>query len=134
MPSSALPLGRARPLRRPFAGPSRTLPQQNPRPLVLVAPQQAPDPPRAGDTPARPARMPIYLFTNIRAFQAVAQDEFFIRRFVDAPPPKVSQPRGRMATWRERVNIDAPLADSYGIQFATARPQGEQLAVYAGMP
>jgi hypothetical protein len=59
--------------------------------------------------------MPIYLYTAIRAIQAVAQDEFWVK--MRAPDPRVSMPRGRMLPWRERGNIANIVPDAFGSQF-----------------
>lgn len=106
---------------------------RNVRPIVALAPQRAPERPRDGDTPARPARMPITMFTAIRAHKAVARDSFFVR--MRSPAPRPSMPRGRQAPWKQRGNIRHVLPPSYGSQFVLA-PQGMGLVpqVFAGMP
>lgn len=123
MPSSAFPIAefQQRDRRPPL---TLAAPQKNVRPVLLLAPQEAPDPPRSGDVPTRAARMPLYVFTAIKAHLAVAQDEFFVRG--EAPPPQVSMPRGQQEPiGPDRRNINAAPADSFGSQLDD---------VYAGMP
>lgn len=90
-------------------------PQVNARPVEAIGAQEAPDPPRQGDTPARPARMPVYVSLAIDAYHAVMQDFFFVR-IQDGPAPRVSMPSGSMTAFADRANIRSSRPVPYGSQ------------------
>lgn len=67
-------------------------------------------------TGARPARMPLVIKTAIRAFHAVANDDFFVRQ--RAPARQVSQGFGHASeVWRQRANIANRRAPAFGSTF-----------------
>lgn len=94
------------------------MPQVNARPAEIIGAQRAPDPPRQGDTPTRPARMPVYVSTAIDAYHAVMQDDFFVRLWGFGPAPQIAMPQGRMAAFADHGNIRSPQATPYGSQFS----------------
>ena len=106
------------------------------RPVLGVAASRGYDPPHEGEeTPARPARMPIFQSLAIRARQAVAEDRLFIRRI--APPPQAAQPRGAMTPFEVRGNIPRSAPDAWGSQFVldpNHRTQRLDPLPLAGMP
>lgn len=81
----------------------------NVRPVEGVGEQRAPDPIRQGDTPARPARMPIVVFGTHRGPVAT----FFGVRTI-APNHVAAIPKGRQLPTVERTNIRRPPAIAYG--------------------
>lgn len=81
----------------------------NVRPIEGVGEQRAPDPIRQGDTPSRPARMPIVVFGTHRAPVAT----FFGVRTV-APNHVAAMPKGTQLPTVERTNIRRPPAIAYG--------------------
>lgn len=114
-------------------GPTLTAAQRNIRPVVQVYPQRAPDRIRQGDTPARPARVPIYTAQNRAGIKAVAGWPFLVR--MRAPSPQASRPRGRQRPWVERSNIARPPSEAYGSQFGLD-PTGKGMTAVplAGVP
>lgn len=121
---------RRRPVRR---GPHLTAAARNVRPIVRVYPHQAPDPPRQGDTPARPARVPIVTFQNRAGILSVMADRFLLR--LRAPDPSAATPGFGSHPWTERANIRRPPAEAYGSQFGLD-PTGKGMAAVplAGVP
>jgi hypothetical protein len=96
--------------------------QLNARLREVIAPQQAPDKPRQGDTPARAARMPMYAVLAMRQKRAVmnyAQSGVIPK---SAFRIAVSSPQGKSLTWDERINIERREAEAYGSRF-TVSPQ-----------
>ena len=98
--------------------------QLNERLYELVAPQKAPDPPRQGDVPARPARMPMYSVLAMRQWRAVMADMQSAVMGKTAFEQFVSEPRGKSLSWDERANIQREYAQAYGNNF-TVVPQTE---------
>lgn len=86
-----------------------TAPEANVRPVVGVGHQRAPDPPRQGDTPSRPARMPIVTF----GIHGPIMSNFFRVR-TRAPSHLARTPRGMQLPTVERSNIRRPAATAYG--------------------
>lgn len=109
--------------------------RQNPRPLLAIAgddPQDWGEPDWA--LGARPARMPLSIFTAIRAITAVAQDAFWVRMRAPAPMPRM-RAGVAMAPWRERANIANRRGDAFGSTFVMD-PAGTGFTsdVFAGVP
>lgn len=101
--------------RRPAAGTGhaqRSMVERNVRPLEIYSPHQSPDPPRQGDTPARPSRMPIVSFFNIAGYKAVMSDEFWLS--ILARKQHAATLHGPTGRYGERANIHKPAADAYG--------------------
>lgn len=114
----------------PYTEAKRAPLYKNERAYETIAPQQAPDAPRQGDTPARPARRPVFLSLAIAAIQSVSQQEHFVR--MDAPSPSADMPRGAMHPWDERVNIERTMPNAYGS--STTRSAGLDQQLHAGVP
>lgn len=100
----------ARPRKVPLsAGPQRIAPQTNQLRAINVAGQRAPDPPRQGDTPARPARARVFVSLGIRRYRSVMRDSFkMVRRYGE--PGAVMATGRATAPFRDRGNIRAPQA------------------------
>lgn len=100
-------------VRSPQLAPS----QLNERLTENINPQKAPDPPRYGDTPARPARQPRYAVLAVRQIRSVMHDGqagvIGKTEFEQA----VSSPDGKMLTWDERSNIIHQVPTPYGSGF-----------------
>lgn len=94
------------------AAPLMTAPARNVRPVERIAPHESPDPIRQGETPSRPARMPIVTFQSAAAIRAVMENEF--RFAIVAPYPGAQPLDGRQAPVTERVNIHRRAAEAYG--------------------
>jgi hypothetical protein len=92
--------------------PQKTAAALNVRPVERIAPHEAPEQPRQGDTPARAARMPIAVFQSIASIRAVMQDDFQFTIF--APYPGAQALGGRQAPWNERLNVQRSPAEAYG--------------------
>jgi hypothetical protein len=108
--------------REPFAQPSRTASARNVRPVEAVYPHRAAEPIHYGDTPARPARMPIATFLHIAPYHAVQRDDFWINVLI---PNKIASKPPRLngqLPWDERANISIPPAEAYG-SLVTLDPQ-----------
>jgi hypothetical protein len=73
---------------------------------------QAPEAPRQGDTPARPARVPVVTFNSAASIRAVMEDDF--RFAIIAPNPGAQVLNGHQAPWNERANIHRRQAEAYG--------------------
>lgn len=86
--------------------------EANVRPIEGVGTQRSPDPIRQGDTPSRPARMPIVVFSILGP---IAANYFGVR--IHAPQHTAATPRGLQHPFVERVNIKRPQATAYGSQF-----------------
>lgn len=107
--------------REPVTPPTMTAPSRNVRPLVRVSPQEAPDPPRQGDTPSRPAKVQVATFQNVAAILSVMRDNF-IPGGIYAPQfgaaVNYSHARGQgskyVAPWMERTNIVRLEPRAYG--------------------
>ena len=100
----------ARPRKVPLAaGPMRTGPQTNQLRPANVVGQRAPDPPRQGDTPARPSLVRPYVSLGIRRYRSVMRDSFLVRRKFREPGAVMATGRAT-APFRQRGNIRAPLA------------------------
>ena len=103
--------------RRPALGPNpvtRTPAARNVRAFENYSVQEAPDPIRQGDTPARPSRQQIVTFLSIAPYKAVMRDDFtFVTLQPNNPAATLAGP-GRMQNWRERANIHKETADAYG--------------------
>jgi hypothetical protein len=101
--------------RRPAQGPGhaqRSAAALNVRPVEQISAHQAPDPVRYGDTPARPARMPIVTFLNIAGYKAVMSDDFWLS--ILARKQHASTLHGPTGGYGERSNVYKPAADAYG--------------------
>ncbi len=97
-------------------GPERTAAQRQVRMYEKVYPHRAPEAPRRGDTPARPARWPTWVSQSIAAIHAVMEDEFQFA--VWAPDLQVQQLTGQQSPHMERANIVSPSYVAYGSLFA----------------
>ena len=104
--------------RTPFAGMDMYAAELNVRPVLDVYPQQSPDPPRQGDTPSRPARMPIVTFQAVADWLSVSKQEF--QADLWAPINNISttsrqgQHTDAVLRWNERVNVERPRYEPYG--------------------
>lgn len=98
--------------------------QLNERLREVIAPQRAPEKPRQGDTPARPARMPMYAVLakqQKRAVMGYAQAGVVPKAAFDIA---VGSPLGKSLTWDERINIERQQAEAYGSRFTITPQQG----------
>jgi hypothetical protein len=93
---------------------------RNERLTEAIGPQRAPDPIRAGDTPARPARMQFATYFAIRAIKSVMADTFKVRAV--APNHVAATPRGSQLAFTERTNIRRPPAQAYGSMYELDPP------------
>lgn len=101
--------------------------QVNDRFFERIDLQQAPDPVRYGDTPARRARMPLYSALSkgtIRAVMAIDQAGVIPKTQFDIA---VGNPEGKSLAWNERVNIRHDYPVAYGTHF-TVDPQTDDEA------
>lgn len=102
--------------------------QLNDRLTELIAPQEAPEKPRQGDIPARPARMPMY------AVLAVKQKRAIMEYAQSGVVPKASfrlavgNPRGKSLTWDERSNIQRNPSEAYGSRYTVTPQEGTDAA------
>lgn len=101
--------------------------QLNARPVEVIAPQKAPDPPRQGDTPARIARMPIYSMIGRRQWRMAMADHQ-----AGVMPKKafdlfVSSPQGKSLSWDERVNIAHGNPEAFGSRFQVSPQVSEEI-------
>lgn len=115
--------------RTPTLSPS----QLNERLREVIAPQEAPSPPRQGDVPARPSRVPMYAVLAMRQIRAVMHDgqsgvigktEFELL---------TGSPQGKSLTWDERSNIEHGHAEAYGSRFAVSPQVGEEMRLRTEM-
>ena len=97
--------------------PVRTPSQLNERLREVVAPQKAPEKPRQGDVPARPARMPMYSVLAKRQWWSVTADNQSGVMGKTEFQQFTSHPFGKSLTWDERANIQHKFAESYGGNF-----------------
>lgn len=141
----AEPAGAGEPLetafvaRRSVLRPSLTAPMRNVRPVEAIhehGPTTPFEPIRYGETPCRPARMPIFTSLNIAGIHAVMRDTFWLNIWRSSPIASTPG-RGGQQAWREKVNIRRRDSEAYGSQFVldpehpgglTGRP------MYAGVP
>ena len=93
----------------------RTASARNVRMVEQVYPQRSPDPPRQGDIPARPARMPVFVSQSQAEIHAVMEDEFQFVMY--GPVHYVQQLPGVQAPFQERSNVQKPAAVAYGSLF-----------------
>lgn len=103
------------------AGTVLTGPARNVRATESVSPQAAPDPPRDGSIPSRPARQQIATFFN---WQFWTPDDFLAAPdvFGFGPGPATSYPRGVSQPFGIRPNIQRPPAQAYGSLFELDSP------------
>lgn len=90
---------------------------RNVRVLVGVHPQQAPEAPRQGDIPSRPAKLQIqtaFYDTNAWSAEGFA---FGQAGNVDIEGDLASAPYGLQAPWNERANMAPPQHVAYGSLF-----------------
>jgi hypothetical protein len=102
-------------------GPERTAAQRQVRMFERIFPHRSPDPPRQGDTPARPARWPTWVSQSRAAIHAVMEDEFRFELW--APDLQIQQLHGQQAPLTERANIAKPSSVAYGSLFTLVPPQ-----------
>lgn len=104
--------------RQPFAGLDMYAAERNVRPIHDVYPQQAPDPVRQGDTPSRPARMPIVTFQAVADWLSVQRDDFAGDLWAPINlASTTTSPGGNtqaVLRWNERVNMERPMYEPYG--------------------
>lgn len=92
---------------------------RNVRPTEAIFPQQAPDAPRQGDVPARPARMPVAVMSDPTMFGGWGVDEFIpmgknlTRRLNEAGIPRGVSTQ----SVSPRPNLDRPPSLAYGSLF-----------------
>lgn len=115
--------------------PVRSPSQLNERLYEVIAPQKAPDPPRQGDVPARPARMPIYSVLAMRQIRAVAALHQSGVMGHTAFELFTSNPEGKALSWDERANIYRRQPEAYGTNFNVVpqSPEEEQLRAEMGL-
>ena len=107
--------------------------QLNERLREVIAPQKAPEKPRQGDVPARPARMPIYAMLakrQIRAVMALHQSGHVPKTAFEL---FTSAPQGKSLTWDERTNIERDLPEAYGSRFAVSPQVAEEMRLRTEM-
>lgn len=100
--------------------------QLNVRAAEAIAPQQAPDHPRQGDTPARIARMPIYSMIGRRQWRMAMADHQAGVMGKKAFELFVSTPQGKSLTWDERVNIATARPEAFGSRFQVSPQVAEE--------
>ena len=104
--------------RTPFAGLDMYAAERNVRPILDVYPQQSPDPIRQGDTPSRPARMPIVTFQAVSDWLGVQRDDFAGDLWAPINLASTTTSPGRntnaVLRWNERVNVGTPEYEPYG--------------------
>jgi hypothetical protein len=99
----------------------------NERAVEVIGHQQAPDPPRQGDTPARIARMPIFSSLarrQIRSVMAEHQAGVMGKKAFDL---FVSSPQGKSLTWDERVNIRHGSPEAFGSRFQISPQMADEI-------
>lgn len=111
MPPPYVAVQNIQPAERP---PTLAPAQLNERLREQIAHQQAPDRPRQGDVPARPARRPMYSVLAKRQIRAVAALHQVGPIGKTAFDLLLSSPQGKSLTWDERVNIDRGPAETLG--------------------
>lgn len=84
---------------------------------VQKCPQQAPDPIRQGDTPARPAVSEVTFWWHD---QTRTQEDRFTMGHIPRDPRIAGLQRGRMSSDPQRVNIPVPSHVAYGSLFQYA--------------
>lgn len=92
--------------------------QLNERLREVIAPQKAPDPPRYGDTPARPAKQPMYAVLAMRQIRAVAYDAQSGVLGKTEFMQLTSNPVGKSLSWDERINIQRGYPQTSGSRYA----------------
>lgn len=107
--------------------------QLNERLRELVAPQKAPEKPRQGDVPARPARMPMYAMLGMRQIRAVMALHQSGPMGKTAFQQYTSSPTGKSLTWDERTNIERSQPEAYGSRFAVSPQLAEEMRLRAEM-
>lgn len=112
-------------------GPGVTYGEANVRPIEPIGSQDAPDPVRQSDTPARPARWPKAIFTNIPGIKAVMFDEFAFPLFAPEPHAHYLIGPGSQLSWDERNNIRPGYNSPYGSQYEVVGRGPEYAGVYA---
>lgn len=124
MPPPYVAVQRTKPATRyPTLSPS----QLNDRLRELIAPQKAPEKPRQGDVPARPARMPMYAVLAKRQRRAVMALHQSGPRGKTEFQQYTSSPTGKSLTWDERTNIERDLPEAYGSRFAVSPQLAEEM-------
>lgn len=101
--------------------------QLNIRAAEQIAPQEAPSPPRQGDTPARIARMPIYSMIGRRQWRMAMADHQCGVMGKKAFDLFVSSPQGKSLTWDERVNIASATPEAFGSRFQVSPQVAEEV-------
>lgn len=101
--------------------------QLNARLREMVAPQEAPEKPRQGDVPARPARMPMYAVLAMRQWRSgMAEHQAGVM-------PKtafdlfINSPQGKSLTWDERVNIKRGTPETFGSRFQVSPQLADEM-------
>lgn len=105
-----------------MSGTTFTAAELNVRPIVKVYPHQAPDNARQGDTPSRPARVPIVTFQSIASILSVQKDiydgdELWAPVHVADTTSLAGFHTERVGTWNERTNIRRPESQPYGSRY-----------------
>lgn len=104
--------------REPYAPPDMTPASRNVRPVEIVFPHEAPEAPRQGDTPSRPARMPIAVFQSVASILAVQQDEMVAPLWAPVHLASTSYRLGvnpqAVGKWSEKANLQQARSAPYG--------------------
>lgn len=100
--------------------------QLNARLTEVIAHQEAPDPPRQGDTPARVSRRPMYSVIARRQMRAVMAEHQSGVMGKTAFELFLSAPQGKSLTWDERVNIKRGPSEAAGSRFQLSPQMAEE--------
>lgn len=108
--------------REPYTGGVDMTPASlNVRPVETIYPHEAPDPVRTGDTPSRPARMPIAVFQAVAPIKAVQEDSFgtdlWAPIHIASTPFSYALHTESVNAWGERANVQRPESRPYGSNF-----------------
>lgn len=99
--------------REPLEPPVMTPASRNVRVIEPVPPQESPEPPRQGDTPARPAAKQVAIFQAIAPIHAVMQDFFHYPKLMPLDNNRHVL-TGDQQPWEERANLARIPAVAYG--------------------
>jgi hypothetical protein len=92
--------------------------EANVRVPIQIAPQEAPDTPKQGLIPSRPAMVQVATYFHDTT---KTQEDRFVA-VLGAPAPRAAMPRGRQVAWADRSNIRVPPHIAYGSMFTQADP------------
>jgi len=103
--------------------------QLNERLREVIAPQEAPEKPRQGDVPARPARMPMYAVLAKRQKRAIMAEGQSGAMPKTAFALLVGSPQGKSLTWDERANIERQQPEAFGSRFAVSPQTVDEMRI-----